>query len=313
MRKLIVTADDFAAHPFLDQGIQNAVLAGCVNTVSAFMTFEEPAPKIKSLISNAAAEGNPLHVGVHISLTAGSPILMDEAFTLTYDGGKFMEINKYIYNQVDPLDVYNEVRAQVQKFKDEVGIAPDHLTCHHGIMYLFPDYFKIYLKVAREFGVPIRKPLLISTEKIKGYRISPMRREGLFRGYKLMKNQGIDQVAMSIVSLTRKSLMNKMEIFNDGFVKCPDYFIDTFYRNGREKRLEKIIRNLPRNRISELVVHLGDGDYEISEQERKKYNGINLDNFPGRKKEYDTLVHKNNLGKRIKNDIRLEWASFGDL
>jgi hypothetical protein len=274
------------------------------------MTFDNPSEKIKDLIRDAKQVGKPLHVGVHVCLTAGTPVLQDEAFTLTYDGGKFMEINKYEYDQVDPVEVYAEVRAQVAKFKKEVGINPDHLTCHHGIMYLFPDYFKIYLKVAREFGVPIRNPILISSTKTKGFRWSAMRREGLFRGYRIIRNQGLDQVAMNIVSLNQRSLMDKMRIFNDGFVKCPDYFIDTFYKKGTGKRLREILENLPPQCLSELVVHLGEGEYTVTDPERKKYNGINLDNFPARNHEFNTLVNGFSLEQFIKMESRIQWGSF---
>ena len=105
MRKLIVSADDFGAHPFIDRGIWKAVLAGCVNTVSALMTFTDPAQKIKDLMQDARDAGHPVAVGVHVSLTAGTPILLDEAFTLTYDGGKFMDIMSYDYARITSYNV----------------------------------------------------------------------------------------------------------------------------------------------------------------------------------------------------------------
>jgi predicted glycoside hydrolase/deacetylase ChbG (UPF0249 family) len=313
MRKIIVTADDFGAHPFIDEGIRKAVLAGCVNTVSAFMTFEDPISRISKLLNDAGKAGVELNVGIHVSLTAGTPVLFDEAFTLTYEGGKFMEIDQYKYDQVDPVEVHNEVRAQVSKFRDELGMPPDHLSCHHGIMYLFPDFFKAYLKIAREFGIPVRKPVPISTEYINGFREIPFFRESMHGRYRIIGNRGTDRVGMKLTRLTRKSLMTRMNIFLDGFVKCPDYFIDTFYRKGSEKKLLKILKNLPRDKTSELVLHLGEGNYQIDDQERKKYCGIDLDKFPARRMEFETIVNQYNLKERIDSDPKLKWGSFRDL
>ena len=188
MKKIIVTADDFAAHPFIDQGIREAVLAGCVNTVSALMTFKNPGDKLLKLAEEVRNRNLDVHFGVHLSLSAGSSILGDAVPSLTESDGRFFDINAYDYDRIDPFEVYNEANAQIKLFT-QTGIRLDHLSCHHGIMQLFPEYFKIYLLLAVEYKVPIRYPVLISREKIKGFKLSKMKIEGLFRGVECLKNE----------------------------------------------------------------------------------------------------------------------------
>jgi len=311
MRKLIVTADDFGSHPFIDQGIREALLAGCVNTVSAIMTFKNAGEKLSKLAEEIVNRNLVVNYGVHLSFTAGSPILGDAVRSLTESDGKFYAFDAYDYDRADPFEVYEEAKAQIKLFT-QTGLKLDHLSCHHGIMQLFPEYFKIYLLLAAEFKVPVRNPVLISREKIKGFQVSAMKREGLFGGMECIKNEGFDQVLINTGTLSRKGIKRKMQVFKSGRVKCPDHFIDTFYKNPYKKQLEKILHYLPKERKSELVVHLGDGHYIDSPEEQRKYNGINFGYFEGRKDELHTIVQDLNLGDRIANDTLLEWGSYNE-
>ncbi len=311
MQKLIVTADDFGAHPYIDRGIREAVLAGCVNTVSALMTFKNSGEKLIQLATEVKNRNLNVYFGVHLSLTAGSPVLGDAVPSLTESDGKFYAVNAYDYDSTDPFEIYKEAHAQIKLFT-QTGLRLDHLSCHHGIMQLFPEYLKIYLLLAAEFKVPIRNPVLISREKIKGYKLSAMKREGLFRGLECIINKGFCQVLINTGTLSSEGIKHKMQVFKGGRVKCPDHFIDTFYKNGDKKHLEKILRYLPKGKKSELVVHLGSGNFNPSLEEQRKYNGINFDYFEGRKSELQTIMHDLNLENRIANDTGLEWGSFHD-
>ena len=311
MQKLIVTADDFGAHPFIDRGIREAVLAGCVNTVSAFMVFKYSGDKLIQLATDAKNRNLNVNFGVHLSLTAGAPVLGESVPSLIENNGKFYDVNTYDYDSTDPFEVYEETRAQIKLFT-QTGLRLDHLSCHHGIMQLFPEYFKIYLLLAAEFKVPIRNPILISREKIKGYKLSGMKYEGLFRGLECIINKGFYQVLINTGTLSPEGLKRKMQVFKGGRVSCPDHFIDTFYKNSDKKQLDKILRYLPKGKKSELVVHLGSGNYNDSPDEQRKYNGINFNYFDGRKKELHTILHNLNIENRIATDASLEWGRYSE-
>jgi predicted glycoside hydrolase/deacetylase ChbG (UPF0249 family) len=279
--------------------------------VSALMTFKNPGDKLIKLAEEARNRNLDVHFGVHLSFTAGSPVLGDAVPSLTESNGKFYPVDAYDYDRTDPYEVHEEARAQIKLFT-QTGLKLDHLSCHHGIMQLFPEYFKIYLLLAAEFNVPVRNPVLISKEKIKGYKLSAMKREGLFRGIECIINEGFDQVLINTGTLSREGIKRKMKVFKGGRVKCPDHFVDSFYKNGNKKQLEKILRYLPKGEKSELVVHLGDGHYTDSTEEQRKYNGINIGYFDGRKEEFRTITHDLNTGDRIANDNGLDWGSYRD-
>lgn len=311
MRKLIVTADDFGAHPFIDRGIREAVLAGCVNTVSALMVFKNAGEKLIQLATEAKNRNLNVNYGVHLSFTAGSPVLSESVPSLTGPDGKFYDVNAYDYDSTDPFEVYEEARAQIKSFT-QTGLRLDHLSCHHGIMQLFPEYFKIYLLLAAEFKVPVRNPVLISRERIKGYKFSDMKNEGLFWGLECIMNKGFYPVLVNTGTLSCEGLKRKMQVFKGGRVKCPDHFIDTFYRKGNKKQLENILRYLPKGEKSELVVHLGSGNYYNSPEEQRKFNGINFGYFDERKEELQTITHNLNIEHRIAIDTSLEWGKYSD-
>lgn len=51
-----------------------------------------------------------------------------------------------------PAEVEKEIRAQVE-LALKVGIRPTHLDSHMGTLFI-PAYFPVYVKVAREYGLP---------------------------------------------------------------------------------------------------------------------------------------------------------------
>ena len=309
MKKLIVTADDFGPHDFINQGIREAALKGCVNTISAIVTWEHCVDNIKQLSDELKSNNRDIKFGLHLSLTAGSPVLKNKVNTLVNKKGKFWDVDAYDYDRVNMFEVYNECEAQIKRFL-ESGIKLNHLSCHHGIMGLFPDFLKIYILLADKYNVPIRNPMLISREKKWGFYFSPMKREGLFRGLKIIGSEGIDQLLINAGTLSEESLNRKLHVFNGGAVKYPGYFVDTFYKNGSKCRLKKILKKLANNISSELVVHLGKGSYIDNEQEREKYNGINFGYFEGRKKELDTITNKLSIESYVAENKSIEWALY---
>ncbi len=311
MKKFIATADDFGPHPYINQGIKNAVFSKNVNTVSCMVTFDQSENNIRDFMKECKEKNIEPGFGLHVSLTAGSPVLKDKAQTLTTDGKKFMPINFYDYDKTNPGEVFNEVEAQIVKLKkigDEEGFRLDHLTCHHGIMGLFPDYLKTYFQLAIKYKVPIRNPILISRLRRWGFLSSGMKREGLYRGIQILKNEGSNQVAINLLTMSVKNLQEQMDKFTGGEIKHPAYFIDTFYKKANERRLRKILKFLPQN-TNELVVHLGYGYFEDNDVERAKYNGINFDYFKTRKQELDSIQHVN-INKYVTSRKDYEWIGF---
>ena len=315
MKKIIVTADDYGAHEYIDRGITIAAEAGCINTASCIVTFSRAEESIKRFIAFCKKKNIEINLGIHLSLTAGKPLLGNEVNSLISKDQEFMNVNYFDYDKINPFEVYYEANKQIETLKNIVeneGLKLDHITSHHGIMTLFPDFLKIYLLLAAKYALPVRNPILISREKIWGFRSSPMKREGMYRGFKILQNEGADQVLINASTISVKSLKSNLHVFNNGIARYPDHFIDTFYKNGSKKRLKKILKYLPDSQKSEMVVHLGSGEYKDTPQERELYNGINFDYFEGRLEELKTIINELNLKNYVNITSSINLSGYNN-
>lgn len=57
---------------------------------------------------------------------------------------------------IDMNQVEQELRAQIDRFVQLAGAAPDHLDSHHHITYASPGIAAVMLQLAAELDVPIR-------------------------------------------------------------------------------------------------------------------------------------------------------------
>ncbi|MBL4755257.1 MAG: ChbG/HpnK family deacetylase [Flavobacteriales bacterium] len=150
MKKLIVTADDYGVFPSIDKGIISAVLANKVNSVAAFTNYKDSVANTLHLLEVTNGE---VEVGCHLTITSGKPITNDKAKSLCKNG-YFRQFNEF-RREMDPAGLKSELNAQIKVFQD-ANIKLHHLTCHHNSLSLFPEYFEVYLEVARKHKLPIR-------------------------------------------------------------------------------------------------------------------------------------------------------------
>jgi predicted glycoside hydrolase/deacetylase ChbG (UPF0249 family) len=55
--------------------------------------------------------------------------------------------------RLDEVEI--EIRAQIERAK-VMGLTPSHLDAHMHVLYATPELFGVFLKVAREYKLPIR-------------------------------------------------------------------------------------------------------------------------------------------------------------
>ena len=152
---LIVNADDYGLTREVSRGIRHAHTSGIVSSTTAMMNMEGVLKDLK--LTNS--ETPKLGIGIHLILTAGSPVLpTSEVPTLINQNGQFPKIQN-IYealNQMNPEEVYREWNAQIEKFLSS-GLKPDHLDSHHHVSYLDDMLFQKMLALAQKYNLPIRK------------------------------------------------------------------------------------------------------------------------------------------------------------
>jgi chitin disaccharide deacetylase len=148
---IVINADDFG----YSDGVCNSIIE----------LFEANA--ISSTTVMAAADGASLRLsewptqrllgraGVHLQLTSGTPLAPAEQIPSLVDpsNGKFLDPRKG--GKPNPQEVELEWRYQIEATQRALGGPVTHLDSHHG-MHRMPELFEVYLKLARELGVPIR-------------------------------------------------------------------------------------------------------------------------------------------------------------
>lgn len=160
MKQLIVNADDYGRAPSVSAGIRQAHQQGIVTSTTAMMNV----PGVEAELRTALAECPNLGLGVHLILTAETPVLPPERLPSIVglaDGVRFPKLDRLFEGATNlPMEeVKAEWRAQIEKFIRATGRPPTHLDSHHHASYLTPPMFSAMLDLAREHGCAIRTPL----------------------------------------------------------------------------------------------------------------------------------------------------------
>ena len=155
--KLIINADDFGLSKSITDGIIEGIGGGGYITSTSIMMN---MPYAEYAI-NKAIQHNINCVGIHIVLTFGKPLISNR--NLTDENGVFYYNRQQIdRNDIEYIDVYNEVKAQIDKFFElsKGKLKLNHLNTHH---FLYNNVMrKAIFDLAREYNLPIRNELGLS-------------------------------------------------------------------------------------------------------------------------------------------------------
>src|SRR5699024_3553535 len=144
-----INADDFGYSRAVNYGIIDAHTEGVLSstTLMTNMPGKEHAFELGKRHSS-------LGIGVHLTLTCGSPLLKNHR-TLVDSEGNFKKLyhyqNKFL---IDKEELYAEWKAQIETFISS-GLIPTHLDSHHHINNLDP-VIPVFVKLAEEYNLPIR-------------------------------------------------------------------------------------------------------------------------------------------------------------
>jgi len=156
IRRVVFNADDFGASSQENRRVIDAARAGIVREASLVVTTGSMAEQ-----AARAAESVGLGIGLHFSLTLGSP-LSGPIGGFTRRDGPFHPLRRVLARSlaraVDVDAVERELRAQLARV-EELGFRPTHLNGHHHA-HIFPGVRTAVLRVLRDFpGLHVRVPL----------------------------------------------------------------------------------------------------------------------------------------------------------
>lgn len=154
---LIVHADDLGMSHSVNVATLKAFETGLVNSGSIMV----PCPWLSEIATYARA--NPqADLGLHLTLTSewthfrwGPVTSRDRVASLLDKDGYFRLSESEAAKYADPKEVEQEIRGQIEKAK-AMGIVPTHLDSHMGTLYQSKALFDVFLRVAREYKLPVR-------------------------------------------------------------------------------------------------------------------------------------------------------------
>ena len=154
---LIVHADDLGMSHSVNAATIKGFESGLVNSGSIMV----PCPWFSEIATYARA--NPqADLGLHLTLTSewtsfrwGPVTSKDRVSSLLDKNGYFPLTEADAAAKADPKEVELEIRAQIERAR-AFGIQPTHLDSHMGTLYQNKALFEVFLRVAREYKLPVR-------------------------------------------------------------------------------------------------------------------------------------------------------------
>lgn len=152
MRRLIITGDDFGLAVPVNEAIEAAHQRGILTTASLMVGAGAASDAVER-----ARRLPTLHVGLHLVLVEGRPVLPPSEIPDLVDGhGEFSAHLvgagfKFFFRLGVRRQLEAEIRAQFQAFQN-TGLSLDHVNAHNH-MHLHPTVLGLVLKVGRAFGL----------------------------------------------------------------------------------------------------------------------------------------------------------------
>ncbi|MBO9203202.1 MULTISPECIES: polysaccharide deacetylase family protein [Niastella] len=153
---LILHADDVGVSHSVNAATITAIEKGCVNSASIMV----PCPWFNE-IATYAREHAQVDFGLHITLTSEWNNYKWGPVTPSPQTPTLINKQGFLYSTVDSVkqfastpQVEEEIRSQVRR-AIQFGINPTHLDAHMFAVVRKLDFLKAYIKVGREFKIPV--------------------------------------------------------------------------------------------------------------------------------------------------------------
>jgi hypothetical protein len=155
-RKLILHADDLGFSHAANAASIEMLEHGHVSSASIMM----PCPWVPEIAAWARRHPEK-DLGLHLTLTSEWKTLRwaplaprDKVPGLLDPDGYMWPDVAGVARHATPQEVELELRAQIELARKS-GIRFTHFDTHMGTLYARPDYFQVFEKLGREFGVPV--------------------------------------------------------------------------------------------------------------------------------------------------------------
>ncbi|WP_108651305.1 ChbG/HpnK family deacetylase [Dongshaea marina] len=150
--QLILNADDFGLTPGVNRGILRAMHEGVVHSTTLMVNQPATGEAIRHI-----RQGEVPDVGLHLTLTAGRPLLSPEKIPDLVDTHGYFLSREELFSResMDLNQVYAELRAQYD-YTRFYKLELTHLDCHH-FAAIFPRLREAFIELANEVQLPVRR------------------------------------------------------------------------------------------------------------------------------------------------------------
>lgn len=150
-KQVILNVDDFGLTEGINQAVFDLNKKGIIKSTTALVN----APYFESDIKQAI-ETESLAVGIHLTIDLFKaeiyhPSLCDD--NLQFYRAKTHDLTR----ELDSNVVYNEWKAQIEKFIRITGVKPSHIDSHHHAHGINYDAHLAVTKLAAEYQLPVRE------------------------------------------------------------------------------------------------------------------------------------------------------------
>ena len=135
------------------------------NTLGIFQAYRDGILRSTTALTNSAYSENAaelsrqypgLGIGVHLTLTLDKPLTENK--TLHDENGMFWTGRTTIWTKdPDYNEIYQEWKAQIERFISIFGRKPTHLDSHHSVHDATEQALKVATDLAKEYGLCLRR------------------------------------------------------------------------------------------------------------------------------------------------------------
>jgi hypothetical protein len=157
---LIIHADDAGLSHATNQAVEDAFKKGGISSSSILVT----APSFQEIV-NFSMDNPEFDFGIHLAFTSEWHTYKWKGITpselipsLTDSSGYLYAATNEVVENMMPGEIEAEARAQLDK-AILAGLKPSHVDSHMGVLFSAPELFSLYVKIGREYKLPVFVPI----------------------------------------------------------------------------------------------------------------------------------------------------------
>jgi len=274
-RLLIIHADDIGMSHSVNKATVDALNIGMVTCGSIMV----PCPWFPEFAAYYR-EHPEIDIGVHLTLTSewkhyrwGPVASKDKVPSLLDDEGFLWRSTEEFHQHAKAEEVEIELRAQIDR-AIQFGMKPTHIDTHMGTVFVKPEFFEIYYRLGKEYGIT---PMLIKP--------TPEVKELL----RQMQSELVDNLD-GILGSGDMPYLDELVSAGSG---------DTY--EEKKASYHNALRNLKPG-VNQIIVHLGMDDDEL-----KNITGSYMARY------YDYKVFTDPETRKLIDDLNIKLIGWKDM